>query len=256
MKTYTDQLGSEVVIQKSPSRIISLVPSQTELLHDLELDQEVVGVTKFCVHPPNWRAEKTIVGGTKRLRMPTIDELNPDLIIANKEENRKEDIEDLRLKYPVWVSDINNIDDAVQMIKSVGLMTDRIHQSESILDSISKQRVTYKSPQRGRAAYFIWKEPWMVAAGGTFIDAMMREAGFTNVFSDNSRYPIIELKDLIQSKPEHLLLSTEPFPFKASDIAALQALFPSSKVQLVDGEMFSWYGSRLSLAYDYFSTLE
>ncbi len=222
MKTFTDQLGYEIQLDRHPSRIISLVPSQTELLYDLGLEDEVVGITKFCVHPSDWRSTKTIIGGTKKLRFKEIDDLSPDLIIANKEENTREDIERLKLKYRVWISDVNTLDDAFHMINMVGKMTNRVGQAQIILDDIVLQKSEYTSGHRGSAVYFIWKEPWMVAAGGTFIDEMMNEAGFTNIFGGEKRYPAKEIRDLVDMGPDHLLLSTEPFPFKPKDIAALR----------------------------------
>jgi ABC-type Fe3+-hydroxamate transport system substrate-binding protein len=117
MSIYTDQLGRSIQLAAVPSRIISLVPSQTELLYSLGLDQQVVGITKFCVHPNTWFREKTRVGGTKTIKMDVIQQLQPDLIIANKEENVKEQIEELARHYPVWTSDINDLSDAFDMME-------------------------------------------------------------------------------------------------------------------------------------------
>src|ERR1700741_3198050 len=108
---FIDQTGRKISIPQIPQRIISLVPSQTELLFDLGLDKEVVGITKFCVHPPEWFQTKTRVGGTKQLKIDLIKQLQPDLIIANKEENVKEQIEELEKHFPVWISDVNNLED-------------------------------------------------------------------------------------------------------------------------------------------------
>src|SRR5579872_378234 len=111
MASFTDQLGRTITLDQPPVRIISLVPSQTELLYDLDAD--VVGITKFCVHPSAWFREKPRIGGTKNIHPDRIAALRPDLIIANKEENDRGQIEALAAQYPVWVSDIHNLTDAL-----------------------------------------------------------------------------------------------------------------------------------------------
>ena len=108
MPNFIDQTGQIVFIKDGPQRIISLVPSQTELLADLGLDQEVIGITKFCVHPNHWLKTKTRVGGTKQLDIELIRSLKPDLIIGNKEENVREQVEELRTEFPTWISDVNS----------------------------------------------------------------------------------------------------------------------------------------------------
>src|SRR5689334_18071707 len=127
MPSFTDQIGRTISLNKTPRRIISLVPSQTELLYDLGLSDEVVGITKFCVHPEEWFRNKPRVGGTKQLNMDIIHHLQPDLVIANKEENVREQVEELASHYPVWVSDINNPDDAYWMMKELGSITGKIN---------------------------------------------------------------------------------------------------------------------------------
>ncbi|MFI5156026.1 MAG: helical backbone metal receptor, partial [Chitinophagales bacterium] len=131
-----DQLGRIVHCVECPQRIISLVPSQTELLYELGLGNEVLGITKFCIHPEEWFRKKTKVGGTKQLHFEIIDKIAPDLILANKEENRKEDIEILARRYNVWVSDVSNLDAAVEMIQGIGLITCRMQESIQIIQDI------------------------------------------------------------------------------------------------------------------------
>ena len=116
MRSVTDQTGRSITIPDSPKRIISIVPSQTELLFDLGLSDEVIGITKFCVHPEEWFRKKTRVGGTKQLNMETIRSLQPDLIVANKEENEQVQVEDIAKEFPVWISDIKTLSDAKRMI--------------------------------------------------------------------------------------------------------------------------------------------
>ena len=250
----TDQMGFKVSLPSPPQRIISLVPSQTELLASLEMDNEVVGITRFCIHPQHWRQKKVIVGGTKHFDFDAIDRLSPDLIIGNKEENYLEGIEQLRKKYPVWMSDISSLPGALDMIRSVGRLVGRELQGDELAKDI-ENRVQNLSPSRkGSALYFIWKEPWMVAGTETFIDDMLTRAGFENIIQ-RSRYPELTEDEILHLSPDFVFLSSEPFPFQDKHVKEVQTKFPKSKVMLVDGEMFSWYGSRLQLSCDYFSNL-
>lgn len=258
---YRDQLFREIHIDGIPKRIISLVPSQTELLVDLGLEKSLVGVTKFCVHPVGLRKQKTIVGGTKSLKYDLIDELNPDIILCNKEENTKEIVENLSQKYPVHVSDISTIAESLQLILQYGEIFDMKNQAEQIVEKVrieEKRFVNFISekPQK-KVAYFIWRDPWMAVGGGTFINEMLKLNGFINVYQDVSRYPEIskdDLRDLIENL-DVILLSSEPFPFSEKHIEEIKVINPKANVQLVDGEYFSWYGSRLVNAFTYFKTL-
>ena len=241
--------------EKKYKRIVSLVPSQTELLAYLYLEKEVIGITKFCVHPKNWYHEKPKVGGTKNIHPEKIEALSPDLIIANKEENVKEQIEELAAKYDVWVTDVNNLEEAIQMIGDIGRLTNRIEEASlltlDIKEGFEKLNEVVCSKRKIPAAYFIWKDPWMVAGNHTFINDMMNRAGLENVFADFERYPKINLDDL-KGKTELILLSSEPYPFKQKHKAELGKLLPGIKIEMVDGEMFSWYGNRLLKSIDYF----
>ena len=245
--------------RKKYSRIISLVPSQTELLFDLGLDTEVVGITKFCIHPESWFKTKTRVGGTKNLNMKTIHDLEPDLIVANKEENVKEQIEELAQDYDVWVTDVNTLGEATQMIQDIGEITFKEELAyklqKDMLQKFVKLREKTSENQKVRAAYFIWKDPYMVAGRETFINDMLPYCGVENIFSNEPRYPEVDLKSLKAKKCSLILLSSEPFPFKEKHKKELEELLPGIPVLLVDGEMFSWYGSRLSKAADYFERL-
>jgi ABC-type Fe3+-hydroxamate transport system substrate-binding protein len=236
-------------------RIISLVPSQTELLYDLGLDEEVIGITKFCIHPDKWFRSKIRIGGTKDLHLDKIRGLNPDLIIANKEENEKEQVEKLALEFPVYTSDIKDLEQAIDMIRTVGDLCDRTGNAEKIIETIRNNFSTLHLPQElKKAAYIIWKEPLMTVGGDSFINNMMHYAGFENIFQNKSRYPIIQTEDL--KGCEWLLLSSEPYPFRQKHIDAFSKLLPGTKIVLVDGEMFSWYGSRLIHAPAYFTELK
>lgn len=242
-----------------PKRIVSLVPSQTELLYHLGLDSETVGITKFCVHPKEWFASKTRVGGTKTIDMGIIDNLQPDLIIANKEENVKEQVEALATHYPVWLTDVNNLSEALQMIGDIGQLTGKsaaaVDLSQSVSAAFSDLKEEFSTLPPHKTAYLIWQKPFMAAGGDTFINDMLLQCRLQNVFAAQKRYPEISLQDLQDTGCELVLLSSEPYPFKELHREELQELLPSARVILVDGEMFSWYGSRLLLAAAYFKQL-
>jgi len=256
MPVYIDQTGRKVSISNLPDRIISIVPSQTELLFDLGLNEEVVGITKFCIHPQTWFHAKTKIGGTKQLKMDVIRQLSPNLIIANKEENVKEQIAELEKNYPVWVSDVKSLDDAIEMIIQLGSITGKQKESVSIKDLINKNFNELKAPvSKLSAAYLIWRNPFMTVGGDTFINTMMEICGFENVFKNQSRYPETTIEKLKNYKIDLLLLSSEPYPFSKKHIEELQSELPDCKIILVDGEMFSWYGSRLIKAPHYLQQL-
>ena len=261
-KIFIDHMDREVEITFPPRKIISLVPSQTELLFYLGLEKEVVGITKFCVHPKEQFRIKTRVGGTKKLNIKKIIELQPDLIIANKEENEKSQIEELDKHFPVWISDVRGFEDAIEMIVDVGDLCGQPYKANQLASNIRSKIENYiinhqlsGPPLTLRAAYFIWKDPYMVAGGNTFINSMMRLAGYENVFETQGRYPEITLVQLKKAKPEVILLSSEPYPFKKKHIPELQKACPEAVIGIVDGEMFSWYGNRLLQAADYFYKL-
>lgn len=257
MAIFIDQTGRNIILNKAPKRIISLVPSQTELLFDLGLADEVIGITKFCIHPDKWFRSKTRIGGTKEIKMEIIDQLQPDLIIANKEENVKEQIEELEKHFPVWVSDVNNLTDAYEMIEQIGVITNKEDLANKIMLRIKEnfaQLPTHYS--RLRTAYFIWQNPYMAVGGDTFIHSMLEVAGFANIYSREKRYPEISIEELRTLNPELLLLSSEPYPFKQKHIEELQIQLPNININLVDGEIFSWYGSRLLQAPAYFTNLQ
>lgn len=260
--TFIDQTGRKMSLPfRPPKRIVSLVPSQTELLADLGLDSEVVGITKFCVRPAEWFNTKPRVGGTKTLNLEKIKALNPDLIIGNKEENEREQIEMLAERYPLWLSDVKTLDDAYEMISGVGELTGKTEKAKLLVREIQQRFAVYFTRRKyedGRlpsAVYLIWRKPYMAAGGGTFIDDMLRTAGFENVFAHKSRYPEIMPDELSAAKPDVILLSSEPYPFSEKHLAPVAALCPGAQVRIVDGEMFSWYGSRLLYAPEYFRQL-
>jgi ABC-type Fe3+-hydroxamate transport system substrate-binding protein len=232
-----------------------VVPSQTELLFYLGLNDEVIGITKFCIHPADKFKSTTKIGGTKQLDLAKIKSLKPDLIIANKEENERGQLEELMQHFPVWISDIYNLADAFEMIERVGELINREREAGVLSNSINRNFNSFNSPLRNlRVAYFIWRKPYMVAGKNTFIDSMLQKCGLINAF-EPERYPEVDAGMLIKAKPDIILLSSEPYPFKEKHIAELKAIIPSATIKLVDGEMFSWYGSRLLEAPVYFDGL-
>lgn len=255
MASYTDQMGRRVTVNFPPRKIVSVVPSQTELLADLGLEKEVVGITKFCIHPQKWFKEKRRVGGTKQLHLETIKALEPDLIIANKEENDEEQIRTLAKLFPVWISDIKTLPEALSMIRSVGTITGKSTDADIIADAINDAFAGIYPSSTRRVAYFIWRKPYMVAAGDTFINDLLNRAGFENVFGTLSRYPEVRLSEINNMNCDYLFLSSEPYPFQEKHFNEFSALITTSKPVLVDGEMFSWYGSRLLKAARYIQEL-
>lgn len=250
--TVRDQMNSEVTIT-SAQRIISLVPSQTELLFDLGLADRIVGVTKFCIHPENAKT-KTIVGGTKNFRFDVIAQLQPDLIIGNKEENYEEGIRQLQKIYPVWMSDIFTRKEAMEMILALSKITDTLARGTTVIKAITDEFNDLPLFPPLKTLYLIWKKPWMAAGHTTFIHALLEETGLINALNEE-RYPELT-DDIIQSlSPQLILLSSEPYPFREKHIAELRQLVPHARILLVDGEIFSWYGSRLIKAPDYFNAL-
>jgi ABC-type Fe3+-hydroxamate transport system substrate-binding protein len=257
MPIFTDQLAREIAIDGIPQRIVSIVPSQTELLSDLGLDEQVVGITKFCIHPNDWFRTKTRVGGTKQLNIEKIKELQPDLILANKEENEKEQVEALSENFPVWVSDIHDLDDALQMINAVGELTGTKSKATIIRNEIEQNFSALVTPaEQFAACYLIWREPYMTIGGDSFISEMMTRTGFDNIFKNETRYPVVTIDQIKNASCKFLLLSSEPYPFKEKHIEELQYHLPNTRIFLVDGEMFSWYGSRLIKAAAYFHQLQ
>jgi len=260
MKSYTDQIGTTITLHKIPERIVSIVPSQTELLFDLGLEEKIVGITKFCVHPYHFKATKTLVGGTKKVHYEKIRLLNPDIIIANKEENTQEIVEELQKIAPVWTSDIKTLDDNKAMISEFGKMFNCRTEAENLnhkIDFALKDFLSFVASRKvQKAAYFIWKNPFMVAGSDNFINEILTLNNFQNIYANKGRYPEIEIKKMrIEGDPDLVFLSSEPYPFKEEDAFEIGRFTHHAKTIFVDGEMFSWYGSRILKAFDYFKQL-
>lgn len=238
------------------SRIISCVPSLTEWIVDLGLENELIGVTKFCVHPPEIRRVKTIIGGTKNLRIGQIQALNPDLIITNKEENSREEIELLSKNFSVYLTRISNFDDAIFELSNLSMISGKEKRGQELLFQIEAAKAKAKKGAHSVSAlYIIWQKPYMAAGGDTFIHAMMDEMGLLNIISHKKRYPEFTIDEIRKLNPDCILLSSEPFPFNNKHLEAWNEMLPNAKIYLVDGEMFSWYGSRMIQSFPYFEKL-
>lgn len=252
--TITDQAGRSLELPSRINRIVSTVPSQTELLYDLGLEKQVVGITAYCVAPPHWLREKKVIGGTKNLQIKAIRDLKPDLILGNKEENVREQIEDLSQDIPVWLSDVRDVDSALEMIEALGQMTSRQAQSQALQSKIQQERQLLQASSGLRSAFLIWKDPFMLAGPDTFIGQMMAELGLINLApGQKSRYPEVSREELSSWDLDLLLLTSEPYAFNAGE---LQELAPMARqARIVDGAMFSWYGSRMAKAFPYLQAL-
>ena len=261
MKLYKDQIGTLHTFETTPKRIVSLVPSQTELLYDLGLEESIVGITKFCIHPYHLKATKTRVGGTKNIKFDKIKELQPDIIICNKEENTKEIVEELSQICPVWVTDIYTIEDNNKMISDFGIIFNKRTNAQKWINKINFTFQDFqnfiKDKPKKKVAYFIWANPYMVAGNNTFINSLLHLNQFTNIYENKEeRYPEVELRKIrLEGDPDYVFLSSEPFPFKDEHAFEIGRATHHAKTVFVDGEMFSWYGSRLVKAFDYFKIL-
>ncbi|HEX8268620.1 MAG TPA: helical backbone metal receptor [Flavobacterium sp.] len=258
--TLKDQLGISHTFYSAPKRIISIVPSITELLYDLGLEGKIIGITKFCVHPYHFKSTKKIIGGTKKVHYEKIRLLQPDIIIANKEENTEEIVEELRKIAPVWVTNIITLEDNLKMISDFGMLFNCRTESQKWIDKIQFALSDFehfiKDKPVIKAAYFIWKDPYMVAGADNFINEMLKLNRFTNIYESRGRYPeVIIQKMKIQGDPELIFLSSEPYPFKEEDAFEIGRFTHHAKTVFVDGEMFSWYGSRILKAFSYFKKL-
>ena len=256
----TDQIGVTVALSESPRHIISLVPSQTELLYELGLEDRIVGITKFCVHPYHFKSTKKIVGGTKKVHYEKIRLLKPDIIICNKEENTLEMVEELRKICPVWVTNILTVEDNFQMITDFGKLFNCRTEAQKWNDKLAFGLKDFQSFIKDKpvlkAVYFIWKNPYMAAGSDNYINEMLQLNHFRNIYENKSRYPEVEIKKIrLEGDPDLVLLSSEPYPFKEEDAFEIGRFTHHAKTIFVDGEMFSWYGSRMLKAFDYFKKL-
>ncbi|MCX8526162.1 helical backbone metal receptor [Chryseobacterium formosus] len=235
-------------------RVISLVPSITEALFDLGLtENEVIGRTKFCIHPSEKVKNVEIIGGTKNLNIEKIKSLKPDLILANKEENVKEQVEILMKDFKVNVYNTETVEDNYYLLKNLGLLFHKEEKAQLFNLKIYEVLNQTKINSKIKVAYLIWNNPYMTVGSDTFIHHILTEIGFENIFKNRTRYPEIQTEDLKEA--DVIMLSSEPFPFKEKHIEELKTVYPDKKIMIVDGEAFSWYGTHIAKCENYFKEL-
>ncbi len=259
MYQVTDQLGQTLSFDKPPERVVSLVPSVTYLLHHLALENNIIGITQFCKLPKHYKKDKTLIGGTKEVKLNRVEALKPDLFILSKEENTKELAENLSQIAPVFVSDVYNCQSNIELIRTLGIVFQKTSDADKLLDRISleKQRIIKRNQGKQlKTLYFIWQNPWMSVGRDTFINQMMQLAGFDNILANQKRYPTVDLSKINPNDVDVILLSSEPFPFKEKHKTALQKQFPNTKILLVKGEPFTWFGAYPKEAFSYFTQLQ
>lgn len=225
--------------------VISLVPSLTELLFELIPEERIVGVTRFCIHPNRPDNRLPRVGGTKNVDFDRVKALNPSLIIANKEENSEADILLLAEHFPVYLSEIYTVPEAIASIREIGTLINAEEKAFTLAREIVETWKLVRNSKSGRVVYLIWNEPRMSVGKATYIGNVLEWLGYELPQLEDDRYPVISDELLLQLNPDVLMLSSEPFPFKASHVEAYRQLLPNSEVKIVDGEIYSWYGNRM-----------
>ena len=250
-----DQMGREIEILNKAFNVVSLVPSITELLVYWKQKYRLRGVTSFC---PNPFGKVYSIGGTKNPNLLDIMDIEPDLIIANKEENRKEDIELIAKHFPTYISNINKLEDVYVMMKDLGKIFKQEERAQSLFKEISEsmRKFEFGHGWKRKALYFVWRKPMMIAGGNTFIDDMIERAGFKNIGREvGDRYPEITKDRIAELQPDVILLSSEPYRFNKVHRDELKDLIPLENIVFVDAKYFSWYGSRLRGSAAYFTEL-
>lgn len=254
--SITDQLGREIDISEAPLRIICTVPSLTEFLYDLGLAAQIIGVTKFCDHPKSLTKKVQKIGGTKNVNLEKVEELKPDLIITNKEENQKDQILALAENHKVLVTNIKDLASSFEGLRLISRATHKEKKGDEIVSIIKEQQELFDFDQfeKLKVAYLIWKGPYMTIGHDTFIHDILDKTGFINVFENRERYPQISIAQIKSCDPDLIMLSSEPFPFKEKHAKEIEQEL-DCPIILVNGEYFSWYGSRMIFAFKYINDL-
>lgn len=251
-KTVVDRVGRSVTYSFPPKRIVSLCPGITDTLFALGLEAEIVGRTRFCIHPKGDVENVPAVAGTKDIKLEAIQAVRPDLIIVEKEENTKEIVEELEKHFPVYVAEVQSVDEAFQMIGDMGSLTDRVDAATKLNNAIQHQFESLPKATGKRVGYVIWRKPYMVVGKDTYINSLLEKMGFINPFVEaEGRYPAVTADDFKNAELDYVLLASEPFPFKEKHFKEFVEMMPDTKPLLVDGEMF-WYGPRMLDAARYF----
>ncbi|WP_339254093.1 helical backbone metal receptor [Sporosarcina sp. FSL W8-0480] len=251
-KTVIDRVGRSVTYQFPPNRIVSLCPGITDTLLSLGLEEKIVGRTRFCIHPKGIVERIPAVAGTKDIKLEAIKDVKPDLIFVEKEENTKEIVEELEKHFPVYVAEVQTVDEAFQMIDDMGDLTDRKEAAAKLVSSIQQQFDSLPKTHEKRIAYVIWRKPYMVVGKNTYINSLLEKMGYINPFIDaEGRYPTVSAEDFQKANLDYVFLASEPFPYKEKHLKEFLEMMAKTKPLLVDGEMF-WYGPRMLKAVSYF----
>jgi ABC-type Fe3+-hydroxamate transport system substrate-binding protein len=259
VSVLVDASGCARAVGAPAQRIVSLVPSATELLCALGLADALVGVTAYCVEPPEVVRRRVRVGGEKDPDLDAIRALAPDLVVANVEENRREDVEALRgAGIPVWVTYPRSVADGLRMIGELGAVTGTSAAAGALLAELEPlaARVRVEAAARSPVAVFypIWRGPYMTINRDTYVSDVIAVCGGRNVFADEpARYPVVTLDEMARRRPDVILLPDEPFRFRRAHLAdfAPHRDVPAvrdGRILLVDGKRFSWHGPRLAEA--------
>ncbi len=250
-----DAFGKPFELAEPARRIVSLIPSITEIFFRLGVGDRVVGVTKFCTEPPDGVAAKPKVGGQKNPWIDAINDLKPDLVVANVEENRKVDVEAMGAAgLSVLVTYPRKVREGIQLIRDLGVLTGATGQAEAIVGECEAALAEAEMAGRTPVRVFcpIWRKPYMTINGDTFVDDMLRTCGGENIFRDRpERYPTVTLQEMAALRPEVILLPDEPYPFTEKHLTDFQG-FPdvpavrNHRVCLMDGKALCWYGPRIA----------
>lgn len=255
MITILDHLGRQVVLPKKPQRIISICPAITSTLFEIGAGETVIGRTEYCIFPKDQVEVVPVIGGTKQVDFEKIRQLKPDLILAEKEENTKVIVKTLEKEFPVFVFEVQSLEENERFITDLGKLTKQEEQAAHLLENVKQAFQGIPNFSNETAAYMIWQEPYMVVGHNTYINSVLKTLGFINPFTDRkSRYPIIQLEDIVQANLQYLLLASEPFHFTEEHRNYFSNILPNTTVLNVDGEMF-WYGSNSVPGFQYIQQL-
>jgi len=278
-ETYTYSMDAPV--SRPPQRVVSLVPSVTESLFDLNLGDRLVAITDYCIHPADKVASLPRIGGTKNPDVQRIIELKPDLVIANQEENRKEDVDRLlAARIPVWVTFPKTVADAFNLLWNImhvfdePVMVPRVRLIEQTMDWVWRISEKRLEDQPCRVFVPIWLDPLMTFNAETYASDLLRICGGINVFAErerlyplkadlgeqvpssepgrDTRYPRVTLDEVVAAQPDLILLPSEPFPFTQSHLSLFAGLdIPAAhnnRIEFIDGSLLTWHGTRIAHA--------